>query len=441
MKRICIVFVILCTFFKIFADEAKFRTLVLDFEDRTKQNSKGTLSEATEYLKFYLKNQNIYQVVQSPDSELQTCKDKACKLKVAKKFGVDLIATPYITAGKKFAVNVEITNVKNNSSFSVKENWNGQKNSLETTMDKTAQSIAVKHSFNTNITLELQKIAKKNKTFEADDASCRTAQSQNDASVWEEYLKKYPEGICMETANEFICQDARSKREIAVWEAYVKKHQKGPCLTEAQTTLDTLYCEKARKNADEKEWKQYISKFPIGSCVTEAKKMLETLACENARKKSNEKEWKKYLKEFPEGRCIQDAKKFLAEESSRKDNEACEKARNKSNEKEWKNYLKDFPEGQCTEEAKKFLDEDSAKKDTATCEETRKKIQNATGREKRNSANLWKKYLKEFPQGQCAEEAESFIAGKPFEKAPAASENAVESSEQTDSEPSGQDEN
>ncbi|MBO4699596.1 hypothetical protein J5690_08330 [bacterium] len=80
-----------------------------------------------------------------------------------------------------------------------------------------------------------------------------------------------------------------------------------------------------------------------------------------------------------------------------RDTQDCEKAREKENLKLWKKYLKSFPEGQCAEEAKKFIEEYPKKQDAEACEKARKE----------NDKKEWEKYLKEHPEGQCAEEAKA----------------------------------
>ena len=80
-----------------------------------------------------------------------------------------------------------------------------------------------------------------------------------------------------------------------------------------------------------------------------------------------------------------------------RDTQDCEKAREKENLKLWKKYLKSFPEGQCAEEAKKFIEEYPKKQDAEACEKARKE----------NDKKEWEKYLKEHPEGLCAEEAKA----------------------------------
>ena len=206
MKKISIILTTCLFFFNIFASDAKFRTFVLDFEDRTRSNSAKTLSEATEYLKFYLENSESFKILKDEklNSSLKKCKDKVCKLNIAKKGGANIIVQPYITVGKRFSVNADITNVTNNFSISAKVNWNGGHDSLESTTEKLVQAIISKYSFTSDFKADLAAAAKINRSFEADDADCLNARSQKEASGWEKYLKKHPEGNCAEDANNLI---------------------------------------------------------------------------------------------------------------------------------------------------------------------------------------------------------------------------------------------
>ena len=64
MKKILIVFVLFCAFFKMFAeDDEKLRLAVMEFEDRSGTLSKQLLSDATEYLRSALTSANKYTVI------------------------------------------------------------------------------------------------------------------------------------------------------------------------------------------------------------------------------------------------------------------------------------------------------------------------------------------------------------------------------------------
>ena len=89
------------------------------------------------------------------------------------------------------------------------------------------------------------------------------------------------------------------------------------------------------------------------------------------------------------------------------DTQTCEKAIEKENLKLWQKYLKIFPEGQCAEEAKKFIENYPKKLDNDTCEKARKE----------NSKKGWEKYLKEHPDGQCVQEAKTALDNIACEKA------------------------
>ena len=94
---------------------------------------------------------------------------------------------------------------------------------------------------------------------------------------------------------------------------------------------------------------------------------------------------------------------FAADVIKEQDKELCENARSGNNVKNWEKYLKEFPDGQCAEEAKASLADFNKAKEKETCEKARTANERSQKRE-------WEKYLKEFPDGQCAEEAKASLA-------------------------------
>ena len=75
----------------------------------------------------------------------------------------------------------------------------------------------------------------------------------------------------------------------------------------------------------------------------------------------------------------------------------CEKAIEKESVVDWKYYLKEYPDGVCADEAKRALKE----LDVKECERARKL--------KKDGILFWGDYLEDFPEGKCAEEAKRVL--------------------------------
>ena len=80
--------------------------------------------------------------------------------------------------------------------------------------------------------------------------------------------------------------------------------------------------------------------------------------------------------------------KPATQSSNFQDSVACEYARSEAKDFAWKAYLKNYPTGECADEAKDELDKAACKK-----------------AEQKNDFDGWKEYLKEFPKGKCASKA------------------------------------
>ena len=79
-------------------------------------------------------------------------------------------------------------------------------------------------------------------------------------------------------------------------------------------------------------------------------------------------------------------------EKTETDEEACAEAIKANSRAVWEKYLREFPEGKCAEEAKEFLDK-------SLCEKAREN----------NRSYYWENYLEDFPEGKCAGEADKFL--------------------------------
>ena len=341
MKKITCLFIVLISF--CLSAQQKHKIAILDYEDRSETIEAEMLSAATDYLRMYLEGQNGFAVIpkDQQNESASSCTDKLCRIKFGETLGAEIVAYPYITsANEQYAINVEIINVaKRSSTISVSESWNGEIDSLDPLSETIVRKIAAKqknidalnanNSFRENIPQEEPTFAE---TFKVayntvrDTQACEKARKKENIKEWNDYLKTFPEGQCIEEAKKFIeeypkkqdaeaCEKARKKDSLRDWEKYLKQYPDGQCAEEAKTFTaeydkkqDAEACESAREKRSLSGWERYLRKFPNGQCAEEAKAAPDNFACAEAEKEDSLKSWKEYLDEYPNGRCAAQAR-------------------------------------------------------------------------------------------------------------------------------------
>ncbi len=156
MKKICcFVFLVLCVFFKLFAeDDDKLRLAVMEFEDRSGTLSKQVLSDATEYLRGALISANKYTVIATErqnqamikdmkKESYKECNDKNCQIQLGQALSADTILRTTITRlGQTFVIASELIDLaKEATVVGAREKYDGTENSLSTALDNIAEKV------------------------------------------------------------------------------------------------------------------------------------------------------------------------------------------------------------------------------------------------------------------------------------------------------------
>ena len=155
MKKIFVVLVLFCAFFKLFADdEDKLRLAVMEFEDRSGSLSKQMLSDATEYLRGALISANKYIVIaQERQSQAMVkdmkkesykeCNDKNCQIQLGQALSADTILRTTITRlGKTFVIASELIDLEKEATVvGAREKYDGTENSMSEALDNIAEKV------------------------------------------------------------------------------------------------------------------------------------------------------------------------------------------------------------------------------------------------------------------------------------------------------------
>jgi len=351
MKKICIVLVLFCAFFKMFADDDdKLKLAVMDIEDLSGKLSEDTLSGASEYFRVIFAQTNRYIIISkdrqknqisdlrkkyNTDPSYKSCTDKNCQIQLGQALSADLIVKTSVSffAGSYTLASELIDLEKEATIIAATEECDGSPKDIKNAINNLVKKIVD---------------AEKKENSEPAPA----------APVYREQPKPQQTMTPIQSKDYSDCENATDKATAAAWETYLRKHPNGVCAEEAKNFIDEELCYKAREN-------------------------------------NNEKSWNQYLKHSPNGKCAEEAKNFIADQSSKKDLAACKKARSKASERGWKNYLEEFPEGQCAEEAKEAPD-------TIACMEAKKD----------GSLKGWKEYLNLFPNGKCSAQAKENLSNQ-----------------------------
>lgn len=265
MKKICIVLVLFCAVFQLFADDDdKIKLAVMEFEDMSGTIEENILANATEYLRVVFASTNRYIIISkdrqkdtikdmrkkfNTDPSYKSCTDKNCQIQLGQALSADLIVKTTITSfAGSYTISSELIDLEKEATIiAAKEDYDGSDKALKTAIDKLVEKI--------------------------------------------------------------VKVETEVNGEIASQEKPKKQKSKAP----SSNSKDAAACEYARQKDSSITWKTYIDKYPNGECAEEAIDALDSIACKNAEKMNTVHGWKQYLKEYPNGKCD-----FKAEEAFQK---------------------------------------------------------------------------------------------------------------------------
>ena len=252
MKKICIVLVLFCAFFKMFADDddEKLKLAVTEFEDLSGEIQPEVLTNATEYLRVGFASTNRYIIISkerqreqisdlrkkyNTDPTYKSCTDKNCQIQLGQALSADLIVKTTVSAfAGVYTISSELIDLEKEATIiAAKEDYDGSPQALRSAIDKLVVKIV----------------------------------------------------------------DAEKKEKEAI--ASQEKKERKPL----PKNKDGMACEYARSEASDLGWKVYLEKYPNGECAAEAKEELDDIACKKAEKLNSDKGWNEYLNEFSEGKC------------------------------------------------------------------------------------------------------------------------------------------
>lgn len=405
MKKIITVAAVLLFAQVIFAQSVKIKLAIANCENQSENRFEpDILSAVSDYLRMYLEGEPRFEIIPKEshaalDLSLQNCMDKLCRIRMGQALKADSVLYSFITSKNgKFEINAELIDITTkNAKISLKDDWNGERASIDSVSSKIVRRIVAKQAnmdaLNSNM------VTVENTKSDSDESEAPTpepAPAISFASGNAEADFSYKQQM----KDLKTCEKMRLKPSEKAWKKYLKRFPNGRCAAEAKEELDRMACEEAEKDASLKGWKEYLENYPEGKCAQKAKDAPDNFACEKARKNHSEKGWMKYLEEFKQGLCAKEAGEQL-------DLIACKEAKDESSLKYWKKYLDRFPSGRCAAEAADFI----KKKDSEACKDLKEKLSESINNswKKRRLKNNCEDYLKYFPEGQCAAKAKEFI--------------------------------
>ena len=156
MKKLGVVFVLFCVFFKMFAEDEndKLRLAVMEFEDKSGKLSKATLSNATEYIRGAFVASNKYIVIakerqenaiikQMKKESHKLCNDKNCQIPLGQALSADTILRTTITFfAKKYTIISELIDLAKEATIKgAKATFNDSEESLNEALDNIVAQI------------------------------------------------------------------------------------------------------------------------------------------------------------------------------------------------------------------------------------------------------------------------------------------------------------
>ena len=178
------------------------------------------------------------------------------------------------------------------------------------------------------------------------------AKQQNTEKAYEDYLKKYPDGKNSEFAKQSLEQlefsNVKQQNTVKAYEDFLLKHGQSTFATEASTKLRSLRFDVLNSHPTIAGCEEFLHFYSSGSDVDTANKLLDQLSFKESEKLNSEKSYESYLSKFPNGQSTSIAISNLQE--IRFIN-----ARKIKTVEAYENFLKLYPEGTSAEQLRKEL--------------------------------------------------------------------------------------
>ena len=264
MKKIFVVFALLCAFFTVFADDSdKIKLAVMEFEDMSGQIKPEILANATEYIRVVFASTNRYIIISKDrqkntisdmrkkfnnDPSYKACTDKNCQIQLGQALSADLIVKTTITSfAGLYTLSSELIDLEKEATIiAAKEDYDGSDMALKTAIDKLVEKIV-------KVETEVNGIVASQEKPKKQESKAPSSDSKDAAA----------------------CEYARQKDSSITWKTYLGKYPNGECAEEAKNALDSMACKNAEKRNTVQGWKQYLAEFPNGKCEFEAEEAFQ----------------------------------------------------------------------------------------------------------------------------------------------------------------------
>ena len=226
MRKIFIVLLLLCAFFKIFADDdEKQKLAVMEFEDLSKKLPAEMLISATEYIRGAFVSSNKFIVIAKERQEkamikemkkesYKTCNDKNCQIPLGQALSADTILRTTINFfGGVYTITSELIDLaKEATVVGAKVTFKGDETSLRSALDEIVRQITSTTETTATASVNTSTTAS-TKPKNNDNTACNYARKNSKKETWELYLKTFPDGECAFEA--FVAISEINKKEEA----------------------------------------------------------------------------------------------------------------------------------------------------------------------------------------------------------------------------------
>ncbi|HSA34068.1 MAG TPA: DUF1566 domain-containing protein [bacterium] len=195
MRNAVIILSVLAFSLALFGEEKKYKVAVMEFDDQTKKLSKSVLEAAAEYLRGELVASNQFIVISKDRQRAvvkgqkkeswKECYDQSCRIQLGQALSADTILTGTISKfGNAYTLTLELVDLAKEATVKgAKAEFNGTESGLKTAIEGVSAQISGVADTRT-------------KKPSNEEIACAFAKEKNDLTVWQDYLKEYPQGSC-----------------------------------------------------------------------------------------------------------------------------------------------------------------------------------------------------------------------------------------------------